>query len=462
MIVGAGTSGISAAEYLLNNGFRNVTILEASDRIGGRVYTKKFGDADCELGCKSANFLSDDDTLHSFDYKWNPILLKLSSSPLHWASDFFFFNSSGSQINKETANVLITEFQKIENEILTDTKTHKNLYESFEERITPTLNLIPRNQRSAATRTFCGILNSMRADFGTDLTNVNFALGKKKLKSLSKKKYIKNRCSSDFLNQVVEKFPKNTILLGEPVGKIEQSKRPSEKPICIYGLNGNVFNADFVICTIPLGVLQAIGNVMFDPPLATSKVHSMQKIGVGQVERIFLEFENPVDTWFVGPIQLAWNPKELHNRNHWCSGICYINTVPNSKHILELSVAGFQAEDMRLASDEDVALEINTLLHRFQGTTKIPLPKSILRSNWTKDIRFLGSLVFPTVLTKSYDLEEQQQPMFSVHAPNSTVPRLLFAGDSTDKDLLGTINGARMSGVREAMRIVHLVKHNTS
>lgn len=43
VIIGAGPAGIAAASKLLDNGFKNVTILEAEDRIGGRVCTKKLG-----------------------------------------------------------------------------------------------------------------------------------------------------------------------------------------------------------------------------------------------------------------------------------------------------------------------------------------------------------------------------------------------------------------------------------
>lgn len=43
VIIGAGSAGIAAASKLFENGFKNVTILEAEDRIGGRVYTTKFG-----------------------------------------------------------------------------------------------------------------------------------------------------------------------------------------------------------------------------------------------------------------------------------------------------------------------------------------------------------------------------------------------------------------------------------
>lgn len=44
VIIGAGASGIAAATKLFEAGFKNVTIIEAEDRIGGRIFTTQFGD----------------------------------------------------------------------------------------------------------------------------------------------------------------------------------------------------------------------------------------------------------------------------------------------------------------------------------------------------------------------------------------------------------------------------------
>lgn len=44
VIVGAGASGIAAAAKLIENGLENLIILEAENRIGGRVNTVKFGE----------------------------------------------------------------------------------------------------------------------------------------------------------------------------------------------------------------------------------------------------------------------------------------------------------------------------------------------------------------------------------------------------------------------------------
>lgn len=42
--------GISAAKFLAENGVEDVVILEASDRIGGRIHKEDFGGVTVELG----------------------------------------------------------------------------------------------------------------------------------------------------------------------------------------------------------------------------------------------------------------------------------------------------------------------------------------------------------------------------------------------------------------------------
>lgn len=43
IIVGAGVAGVAAASRLLSKGITDVTLLEAENRIGGRVHTVDFG-----------------------------------------------------------------------------------------------------------------------------------------------------------------------------------------------------------------------------------------------------------------------------------------------------------------------------------------------------------------------------------------------------------------------------------
>lgn len=52
VVIGSGPSGVAAATRLLSNGFTNVIILEAEDRIGGRINTIDFGANVLDLGAQ--------------------------------------------------------------------------------------------------------------------------------------------------------------------------------------------------------------------------------------------------------------------------------------------------------------------------------------------------------------------------------------------------------------------------
>lgn len=49
-VIGAGASGIATATRLIENGFEDVTILEAEYRIGGSIRTLKYENVVMDLG----------------------------------------------------------------------------------------------------------------------------------------------------------------------------------------------------------------------------------------------------------------------------------------------------------------------------------------------------------------------------------------------------------------------------
>lgn len=52
VVVGAGASGVAAATFLLEHGHKNLIILEAENRIGGRVHTVPFAANVVDLGAQ--------------------------------------------------------------------------------------------------------------------------------------------------------------------------------------------------------------------------------------------------------------------------------------------------------------------------------------------------------------------------------------------------------------------------
>lgn len=52
VIVGAGAAGLAAATKLVSHGFRNLLILEAENRFGGRINTIPFGANVLDMGAQ--------------------------------------------------------------------------------------------------------------------------------------------------------------------------------------------------------------------------------------------------------------------------------------------------------------------------------------------------------------------------------------------------------------------------
>lgn len=74
--------------------------------------------------------------------------------------------------------------------------------------------------------------------------------------------------------------------------------------------NGAIFRANKVIIAVPLGALKK-GDIKFEPALPGEKVAAIQRMGVGNVCKILLEFDKPITTskqhYFT---VLSENPKE--------------------------------------------------------------------------------------------------------------------------------------------------------
>ncbi len=79
VIVGAGAAGISALSRLLENGYTNVTLLEAQDYMGGRVKTIPFGSNVVDLGAQWVHG-EEDNIVYEIVRKYN----LLDRTPYAW------------------------------------------------------------------------------------------------------------------------------------------------------------------------------------------------------------------------------------------------------------------------------------------------------------------------------------------------------------------------------------------
>jgi len=196
-------------------------------------------------------------------------------------------------------------------------------------------------------------------------------------------------------------------------------------------VNGQ-FESDFVICTVPLGVLKK-GSITFDPPLPTNLQKSIDRIGFGSVTKLALKFEEPfwpVDTQYFGSLS---EPKGRWNY------IVNYRTFSAENILLGLSVGAypFVAEKM---SDEEMVADCMDVLGSMFGTD-IPAPDAHLATRWSEDPHTFGAYSYAAVGNTEADFDGFAKPL---------VNTVLFAGEHTLFDFHATTHGAYLSGLAAA------------
>ncbi|XP_054278009.1 spermine oxidase-like [Macrosteles quadrilineatus] len=109
VIVGAGISGFAAATTLLKNNFTDFVVLEASDRIGGRINTVQFGGVPVDKG---AEFVHGQEDNIVYDLV-KPYGLLASYAPLVKSGKHIFADVTGRQYNNTLVYSLVEEAREI-------------------------------------------------------------------------------------------------------------------------------------------------------------------------------------------------------------------------------------------------------------------------------------------------------------------------------------------------------------
>ena len=196
------------------------------------------------------------------------------------------------------------------------------------------------------------------------------------------------------------------------------------------------FQADYVVCSVSLGVLKA-GNINFDPPLPSDYRDAIEKIGFGSVTKIAFKFDKAfwdVETQYFG---MMTAPKGRWN--YWLS----YRTFTDENILLGLSVGSYaiKADQMSEAEAKADALDV---LRNVWGDA-VTEPTQMLRTSWYTDPHTLGAYAYPTPGCSSSQFDD---------LGDAVEDRLVLCGKHTIFDYAGTTHGAYMSGLRAAEHIL--------
>ncbi|CAG5108326.1 Similar to Smox: Spermine oxidase (Mus musculus) [Cotesia congregata] len=118
VIIGASASGVAAASRLLQNGFNSITILEAENRIGGRVCSIKIGEYLVDIG---GEWVVGEKNNVVFELASPLGFLERSADHKELNFALKLFNSNGEEIASEIFDPLIKYLQNKEDSVTKDT-----------------------------------------------------------------------------------------------------------------------------------------------------------------------------------------------------------------------------------------------------------------------------------------------------------------------------------------------------
>lgn len=252
----------------------------------------------------------------------------------------------------------------------------------------------------------------------------------------------------DNILSVLTKNLCNTQLrVGKPVGEINRYIPPEIGGKRVACLDGDVYRADHIICTVPLGVLKIFSENMFKPSLPTNKISSIKKLGFGSPVKIYFEYEDNIDNWLKSSLRPLWNADRANSDMTWTKQVVEISKLPKSNRVVEIVIGGEFYDKIEKLPDLEVLTEVTNLLRTLLKNDSIPYPTSMLRSNWSSLACYLGGRPYFSTGSTINDVLTLAEPL----GPMSS---LLFAGDATIVEGFGTIDGAHKSGIREAQRII--------
>ena len=201
-----------------------------------------------------------------------------------------------------------------------------------------------------------------------------------------------------------------------------------------------VFSADYAVITLPLGVLKN-GSVTFSPGLPQRKLASLQKLKMGVLNKLFLRF--PKSFWPADRDWLEYMDEQSPRWAVWFNSFKYTNAP-----ILVGFDIGAEGPSLEYLPDQEIVASAMNVLHRIFGST-IPAPAAWRTTQWASDPFSFGSYSHTPPGASGLDYDVLAQPVGG---------RLFFAGEATHRLHYGTVHGAFLSGERAARQIETIVR----
>lgn len=367
-----------------------------------------------------------------------------------------FSTCEGRSVNQSTSLIAYEIFKKIYCESL-DLESGRLDYFNF--RMENELENFPHHVKQDAARVMLGLLALVNKKEGDSLQFVT---------KINSGTYLQSPGGSvrvplgyyGVLQPMIDRIPPEKIKLNKPVqnirwGAVVCKDTPRALVKCC---DGSVYPADYVIITVSLGVLKEYSDSLFCPALPAEKVEALNTLGYYHLNHIYYEFEEPFWSWTTEEIDIKFAEKELQEREDWTRGITRIKQVTGSNTVLWVRVAEKHAKHIERLDDGAILEKVLDLIKNETKILCIPNVVGCRRSSWSSSAHFNGAYSYLPVGASDQIQQKLSLPLPGKNAPVS--PILFFAGEATCPKLHATVQGAKISGIREASRIKCIIESN--
>jgi polyamine oxidase len=420
IIIGAGVAGLSAADWLLQQGHFPI-ILEARNRTGGRIWTDDSFGYPLDFG---ASILSMANTSEVFIQAQRS---NIRSVPLDY-KDFRGYSTSFTANRMATIRSNLTTMGQRFSEFLQENRTAVLEDHSINDLL---FNMIFRNDldRFSQALLHYWIYSEIEVEYGSGSSFLSKRLFDFSQNLKGQDQYF----PEGFLRIFDRMISKIDIRLNHVVNNVTQVGRR----VYVTTTNGTVFQADFAIITAPLGVLKK-GSIHISPRIPAAKVRALEAMQAGSLEKILVEFSEKFwdDVSILKVVNLPLSPLGF-----------IINLYPmNTKNVLMFMIVGdYPVYNYYNKTEAQLRSDITRLMRGIFRGKNVTITQ-IKATNWKNDPFSLGSHI-------SYGLNSTKNSIPDINQPHG---RIDFAGEHCYVELAHTVNGAFLSGQLAAERIEQL------
>ncbi|XP_075441726.1 lysine-specific histone demethylase 2 isoform X2 [Ascaphus truei] len=434
IVIGAGPAGLAAARQLHNFGIK-VMILEARDRIGGRVWDdRSFKGLPVGRGAQIVNGCVN-----------NPIALmceQLGIKMRKLGEKCDLIQEGGRITDPAIDKRMDFHFNAIL-DVVAEWRKDKTQHQDA-----PLGDKIQEIYKAFIQESGIQFTEVEEKVLQFHLSNLEYACGSN-LHQVSARSWDHNEFFAQFAGDhtmltagysvIIDKLAEGLdIRLKSPIRNVDYTG----EEVRLTAADRTAYTAQKILITVPLALLQK-GVIQFNPPLPEKKLKAINSLGAGIIEKIALQF--PYRFWD-GKIQGAdfFGHIPPNSSKRGLFGVFY-DMDPQGKHAVLMSViTGDAVTFIKDLDDKQVVKQCMVVLRELFKEQEVPVPLKYFVTRWTKDpwAQMAYSYVKTGGSGEAYDIlaEDIQGKIF-------------FAGEGTNRHFPQTVTGAYLSGVREASKI---------